>query len=139
MTTKAETAHKRKSADQIFALDDTRREDVWMPEWDCWVLLQGLTGAGRDGYEASILVGKGSNQTINARNARAKLIVLCAIKEDGSPLFTKEQIEGLGKKSGVAVQRLFDVARKLSGLSDEDMEELTEAFAPAQNGAGTSN
>jgi len=141
MTAKTvEPTHKRKSAEQIFAANDTQQDDVYVPEWDTYVLLKGLTGAGRDDYEADILVTRGSNQTINARNARAKLIVRCAFQEDGvTPLFTRAQIADLGKKSGTAIQKLFEACRKISGLTASDMDELTEAFEPAQNGASTSD
>lgn len=140
MTGKAAVNGKRKSAEQIFATSDVQQEDVWVPEWETHVLMKGLSGTGRDDYEADIITGKGANQTINARNARAKLIVRCAFQEDGvTPLFTRAQIGDLGQKSGTAIQRLFECARKLSGLSSADMDELTEAFEPAQNGAVTSS
>jgi hypothetical protein len=126
-------------ADAILATNDTREEDVWVPEWKSHVRMRGLTGSQRDAYEASITVGKGPNQTINARNARAKLVVLCAIKPDGSPLFKTDQVAALGAKSASAVQRLFDSARKLSGLTDEDMDELTEAFGDAQSATSMSS
>jgi hypothetical protein len=118
-------------ADAILRTNDTREEDVYVPEWKTHVRIRGLTGAQRDAYEASITVGKGPNQTINARNARAKLIVFCAIRPDGEPLFRMDQLAALGAKSGSAIQRLFDVARKLSGLSNEDFDELTEGAPDA--------
>lgn len=141
----AQNGHVFLDADAIFAIDDTREEDVLIPEWKTaaspkgtWIKMRGLTGSQRDAYEASITIGKGPNQTINARNARAKLVVMCAIKPDGSPLFKADQVAALGAKSGSAIQRLFDAARKLSGLSDEDMDELTEGFETAQSAASIS-
>ena len=35
-------------------------------------------------------------------------------------------MEALGEKSAAALQRVFDVARRLSGMSESDVEELTK-------------
>lgn len=128
----ASNGKRRKSAAEIFAIDDIRQEDVYVPEWDTYILIRGLTGAGRDHYEHSIMQGKGANQSINAINARAKLVRLTAIYPDGTPMFSAAQVGEIGKKSAAVIQRLFDVARRLSGLSDDDMDELTEGFEVAQ-------
>ncbi len=129
----ATNGKRRKSAAEIFAIDDIKQEDTYIPEWDTWILIRGLTGAGRDRYEESIMQGKGANQTINAINARAKLVRLTAINPDGTLMFEPAHVAELGKKSAAVLQRLFDVARRLSGLSDDDMDELTEGFEGADS------
>ena len=93
-----------------------------------YVRVRGLTGKERDRYEESITIGKGKDKDINARNARAKLVVMCVVDEQGNRVFSDADVAWLGEKSAVALERIFDVARKLSGLSDTDVKELTEDF-----------
>lgn len=112
----------------ILAIPDVLTEELYVPEWSTWLRVRGLSGKERDAYEMSITVGRGRNQEINTRNARAKLVVRCVIDGEDKRLFTDADVVALGEKSAAALQRVFDLCRKLSGLSDEDMEELTEGF-----------
>ena len=52
--------------------------------------------------------------------------VRCAIDASGDRLFTDAQIPALSEKSGAALDRIFTAARRLSGLSDDDIEEIEE-------------
>lgn len=109
------------TADDILAADDRLFEDVPVPEWGGVVRVRGLSGTERDKFEASLLDRQGRPRT---HNARAKLAQLCMVSESGQLLFSEEQVAALGRKSAAALGRVFDVAQKLSGLTDDDMEEL---------------
>jgi hypothetical protein len=61
---------------------------------------------------------------MNLRNIRAKLVALTVVDEDGNRIFSDEDAEALGKKSAAALDRIFAVAQRLSGLRPEDVEEL---------------
>lgn len=106
--------------EQILGVDDRQYEDVPVPEWGGTVRVRGLQGNERDRWETSLLDKK--NQI--RENPRAKLVQLCIIDERGQLLFSREDIAALGRKSAAALSRVFDVAQRLSGLTDEDMEEL---------------
>ena len=116
------------SKDLIFAADDIERVYVPTPEWGGGVYVRGMTGAERDEYEQSLVRGKGRNQEINVKNARAKLVVRCAVDEQGRQLFGKDDFRRLGSKSAKALDRIYAVARDLSGVSDEDIDELTKNY-----------
>lgn len=128
----------------IKAADDRKIEPVEVPEWGGMLYVRGLSGAERDAYEVALLdqkkskSGKILSQEVNLRNLRAKLIVRCAIDSDdpdkAKPLFTLDDIDWLGTKSGAALQRVYKVASELSGLSAEDVEELTEELGEGKNG-----
>ncbi len=110
------------TADDILAADDRLWEDVPVPEWGGMVRVRGLQGHERDKYEQSLHDSKGRTRI---DNARAKLAQLCMVDpKTGQLLFAKEQVAALGRKSAAALQRVFNVAMRLSGLSEEDMEEL---------------
>jgi len=124
--------------DAILAATDLPSETVDVPEWGGSVLVRGLTGAQRDQFEASVLVGKGRNRDVNLRNLRAKLVALSIVGEDGTALFAEADLEALGQKSAVAIERVFDAARKLSGMTAGDVEELTKNSESGQSAASTS-
>lgn len=113
---------------QIFDAEDQEYDVVACPEWGGDVRLRSISGAARDQYEQSMVEEKGSSRKLNLLNARAKLIVLCAVDENGRQLFTREDIRALGRKNAKPLDRLFDACQTLVGLSDDDIKEMTENF-----------
>lgn len=126
------------SKDAILGADDRRYEIVPVPEWGGEVRLRSLSGSERDEYENSLVQQVGNKQVTNARNARAKLVALCAVDDAGAPLFEPRDVIKLGSKNSSALQRLFDVACKMNGFTDEDVKELEGNSEPAQSGPSTS-
>jgi hypothetical protein len=112
--------------DQILQAQDIARESVAVPEWGGEVLVRGLTGQERDAYEATIMRLNGTNAQMNLMNARAKLVARSVIDESGERLFGDDDVALLAKKSAAALERVFNVAQRLSGLSKSDMEELSK-------------
>jgi len=125
--------------EEILRADDIVREVVEVPEWDGSVLVQGLTGAERDAFESTVVELRGRKTHINMENARAKLCALAMVDEDGQRVFRDSDVKELGQKSGAALQRVFRVAQRLSGLSDDDIEELIKNSGGDQNGGSTSD
>ncbi len=116
---------KRLTAAEILAVDDIEFEDVEVPEWGGIVRIRSLTGTERDRLESSMVEERGKNRTLNLVNFRARLIAATAVDDQGKALFTPDQIRPLGGKNALALSRLFDVASRLSGYSQKDVEELT--------------
>jgi hypothetical protein len=118
--------------EQILAAADLPEEVVDVPEWGGKVLIRGMTGAERDAFEESVMVTRGNNRELNLRNFRAKLvarsIVDPATKER---MFTDNEIAELGKKSARALQRVFEAALRLNGMTAESVEELTKSTEEA--------
>jgi hypothetical protein len=124
--------------EQILEVDDTEYDVVPCPEWGGDVRLKSIKGRQRDEYEQSLIIERGGNRSMNLRNARAKLIVLCAVDEHGALLFNPDDLNALGRKNAKPLDRLFDACRKLAGLSEDDVEKLTEDFGAARSDEGTS-
>lgn len=81
-----------------------------------------MTGAERDAFEGRVSgLETGQTGTMQYLNMRASLVALCVCDEQGTRLFTDEQVEELGKKSGAVLDRIFDVAREASGIGDGAM------------------
>lgn len=132
--------------EEVHDAEDQQYAVVPVPEWapagdpepDEWVLrLRGMTGFERDRFEAS-MAPKGNSKKPNMENFRARLIVQCAIDEQGNRIFNAGDIKMLGSKSAKALGRVFDKCQEMNGLSDSDVEELTEDFDDALSGPSTS-
>jgi len=119
----------------IQEVQDLPQEIVPVPEWGGDVLARGLTGAERDAFEGDIISQNGKNMSLNTANMRAKLVARSVIDETGKRLFSDDDIQMLGTKSAVALQRIFDVAQRLSGMSEKDVKELSEALKNAPSAA----
>ncbi len=115
--------------DDILRADDIKIEEVPVPEWaqDGAVLVKGLSGVERDAFEASMIKGSGKNQKVDTQNIRAKLCSLAIVDSEGNRIFDDlGAIAALGKKSAAALTRVYEVAARLSGLRDEDVEEIVK-------------
>lgn len=110
--------------DAILQAQDLPTEDVEVPEWGGTVRVRALTGAERDAFEQSVVEMRGKSTRMNLKNIRAKLVALTVVDEDGKRVFSDEDAELLGRKSAAALNRVFEVAQRLSGLRPEDVEEL---------------
>lgn len=124
--------------EQIFAANDRKWEDVHVPEWGGEVRVLGLDGTGRDAYEASIEKRVGNKIVRDDRNFRARLVALCVVNENGAPMFDQNEVAALARRSSAALSRVFDVACRLSGITGDDVEALTENFDSAPEGPSTS-
>jgi hypothetical protein len=125
--------------DAIAEADDVEYDTVPCPEWGGDVRLKSIRGTQRDAYEQSLIVEKSGSRSMNLRNARAKLIILCAVDEAGRQLFGPDDLAMLGRKNAKPLDRLFDKCRELAGLSDNDVEELTKDFGATQGDDATSD
>jgi hypothetical protein len=114
------------SREQIMGVSDIVTETVDVPEWGGSVLVRGLTGKERDDFENSIVEVKGKKRSVNLAQYRAKLVALSVVDETGKRLFAHADVEWLGAKSAAALTRVAEVASRLSGLSEDDIEEMTK-------------
>lgn len=98
-------------------------EAVEIPEWGGTVYVKTMSGTERDAFEASHLEAQKSAGHILA-NVRARLAVQTVCDAGGARLFADDDAAELGRKHGKALDRIFDVARRLNGLRGEDVKEL---------------
>lgn len=128
--------------EQLLAQRNKRRmEEVPVPEWGGSVFVRELSAADRDAFEtSSLLLGrKGEVKGTNLVNMRARLAVLTICDEDGQRLFGEEDVVALGEMSASALQRVFEMAQRLSGFTDKDMEELEKNSVSGPSGVSSSS
>ena len=125
--------------DAILNKVDTQIVIVKVPEWGGDVRVRGMTGEERDAFEGSIVTVKNGKSTVDTKNIRAKLIAHCVVDEKSDPMFSLEDIPALGKKSAAALQRIFDIASKLCGLTEGEVEKIVKNLPPIQSEGSTSD
>jgi hypothetical protein len=129
----------RLSKDDILKAADNTPEEVDVPEWGGTVLVRGMTGKERDAFEVSLMTpGRGGRREVNPVNVRAKVVARCVVDDDGNRLFTDADAAELGDRSAAAVDRVYAVAARLSGMAEGDQEQMTRDFALA-DGDGSSS
>lgn len=115
------------SAEQILDADDLDYEDVPVPEWGGTVRVRELPGTERDKFEAQFVGKDGASvRAEGLEGFRARLAAAAIVDENGKQLFRSvAETKRLGEKSARALQRVCDVATRLSAMSEEDIKELT--------------
>jgi hypothetical protein len=123
-----------------------KAEKVFTPEWaepgmpieEAFVWVRALSAAERDAWEASLIERKKADRRrglkaetkLNLDNVRAKLAAATTVdaEVDGNPLFLEQDIEALGALPGGAapLDRIYATAQRLSGISDNDIEDLAK-------------
>ena len=119
----------------ISKVKDLVTEDVEVPEWGGTVRVKMMTAQERDIYELSIYEDEKNNRS---ENVRARLCVSVMIDEKGNRIFGLNEVKVLGKKSAKAVNRVFEVARKLNAIGDDEVKEIEKNLPETPGGDSSS-
>ena len=124
--------------EEILGADDLITEEVAVPEWSesKIVLVASLVGEDRDRLEQEIVRDR-DDSIID--NIREKLCARTIVDKEGKRLFGEEDIALLGKKSGTALDRVFEVAQRINRLTAADIKELEKNSGETQPEDSTSN
>jgi hypothetical protein len=108
--------------DSILAADDSHRTKVDVPEWGTSLYVRDMSGGERDQWEmVAFKDGK-----VSPEHFRAKLLVRCLCDEQGQRVFQDSDTEALSAKSATVLARLYEVAARVNGLTQGDVDELTK-------------
>ncbi len=114
---------------------------VEVPEWGMTVYIRPMSAGERDRWEAESLERADKRKEsikVALESARAWFLSKCLADADGNLLYGPETYKELDAHDYRVIDRLNEVARKINGLSEADIEELEKnsAGAPA---AGSSS
>lgn len=99
------------------------------------IRMQGLTGRELEKYQEAQSSGKGD---VSYKNAVIGLVMLSAVNEDGSRMFGPADRMKLSSSPSWFLMKLFEAAGRLSGVTEDDVKEMTADFDDAQSSdAGT--
>ncbi len=107
----------------LLAADDRELRRVDVPEWGGALFIRTLTGKERDDY-TFFVQSKERGGRVDSRGLRARLLCVTLCDAEGKALLSLTDAEALLTKSARPIERLFDVALALNGLSDESIEDL---------------
>ncbi|MGH3598936.1 MAG: hypothetical protein ACRDQH_01445 [Pseudonocardiaceae bacterium] len=111
--------------EQILGAEDLETKDVEVPEWGGTVRVRGLSAGERDRHEMRMALAQRDGVLTDVR---ASVVASAIIDENGKRVFSDAEIMVLSKKSADALDRLFDVVSKLSGMTEEKLREAVQAF-----------
>lgn len=114
---------------------DIKVESVEIPEWNGVVWVKALSGEERDEFENGLFNTKRvrnargkvtEKRELNMRKVRARLAVLVCVKSqtDLTPLFSKNDIDKLASKNGAALDKIYDAATRLAGMTQEELDDI---------------
>jgi hypothetical protein len=112
--------------DQILQAVDLGRELVSVPEWGGEVYVRVMTLGERLRWEDA-----------PTGDASVLLLAMTLCDDKGELLFTAADLEALRKKSIAATMRLLRVARRLNGLSKEDLEAVQKKSETPPSSSGS--
>ena len=126
--------------DQILDADDLKTESVPVPDWGGSVNVRTMTGHERAQLELQV------NKANAKKNGQAGLAVFrellaveCIVDDAGAKLFTRVDIARLSQKSGRALDTVADVAMRLNGMKQEEVEELVGKSEPTADDDSSSD
>jgi len=101
-------------------------ERVPLPEFGdgAYVTVHGMTARARSQFEQQFQTSGGKQSPKRLREVRQRLLVACCKDDEGKPLFTADDIDAIGEQSSAVVERIVNVAMRLCGMKDDDIETL---------------
>lgn len=114
---------KASKAERILGAQDLRRETVAVPEWGESLIVSEIGAIERVRWARELDKDDSEDKTLSM----VKLLAMCLIDDDGSRLFTEEQVEALANKSEAALKRLLPVCLKVNGISGADVDAVEDA------------
>ena len=121
--------------DQILSAEDLPLHKADVPEWGGELYIRGMDGKERDEFDMELYSDSkatddsddldDSNNT-NMSFFRARLLVRCIRDVDGNRIFTNDEYELLANKSGAALERLFPLAQRLSGIGSGEQKKIAK-------------
>lgn len=115
--------------DRILAAQDIKIEPVATPEWpevDGELYVKALTGHARDAIERMTTDNNFRFKKDLFDNFRALYASVTLVDADGRLIFDERDVELLGEKSSIALQRVYEKAVALSAVRQGDVDGIAE-------------
>jgi hypothetical protein len=107
--------------EEILAIQDHRVEPFPTPEWqglDGKVFIRTITARDKGAIEKLTCDSK-TGEVSRLDIFTAVYAAKCMCDENGTPIFTEDDIDALSQKNAGVIERAFRAVKKLNGLSEE--------------------
>lgn len=108
--------------DQILAADDRATKEVPVPEWGDSVLLRVMSGTERESFEREWQ----STEDKLLPQYKLKMLRRCLCDSAGAALFSDDELERLGEKSALVIEKLFRECMRLNGFETNTVEDAAK-------------
>lgn len=108
-------------------------KEEWVEEWGTTVYLRVISGIERDSFESEVIGGG----VVNLHNISAKLLVRSLCDENGVRVFDDADSDSLGQQSSRVLRRLYEKAKKLNAIFEDDIADLKKNSAQATSAASS--
>ena len=114
---------------KIRSAQDIDREIITIPEWDVSIEVRSMTVRQRASFVAASQDTSDNGDKIE--NVYGQILVTCCIDpEDGSPVFTEDDLSWLmTEKSGAVIDRLVTSCLEVSGLKEKAIDEVGKSYS----------
>lgn len=121
--------------DRIIAVDDTQKEVVKIDEWGVEIEIRGMSGAARASISQDAAENNGN---INFLKMMPELVVQCCFDpETGEQVFDSKDKEIVMGKSGAALDRIVNIAMRLSGFGDKAIDDAGKDSSSTPKGGSS--
>jgi hypothetical protein len=117
---------------RLFGAKDIRIKSIEVPEWGGTYYVRVINGKARESFEEALAAEQ------RMKNFRMKFLILTLCDEDGATILTDADIDFLGERSSVVINRVFDAAWAINGFTKEAVDAMGEGSPSDQNAASTS-
>lgn len=107
--------------EQILAAKDTESKKIAVKEWGVDVHLKRLSVAETMQFQTTIGNADEKDVTTGLRNM-VSYIALCMCDENGQRIFNDDETHLLDTRSTEVIQKLFDEAAKLNGMTNDEKD-----------------
>ena len=116
---------------RLLGANDIKVQPIDIPAWGGTYYLRVISGKARESFEESYSQEK-------MKNFRLRFLVLTLCDEDGKPILSDADMDALGERSSVEINRVFDAAWKLNAFTQEAVDALGEGSQNAPSDASSS-
>jgi len=88
------------------------------------VRLQSVSERERSQFEQDTLDKNGRVTKRGMMSVKPRLIIMCAVDQNGDKIFTSADIEGLLELDSITSNLIADACQKLCGITETDLEDL---------------
>lgn len=110
--------------DLILSADDAKSVTVDVPEWGCSLQVRSLNNKERIDWEVACSKKRKGKVTMDPYRLKSLLVVMTCYDDGGHKVFTDDDVEALGSKNAAVVERLFEAAAQLCGVTEQDEADI---------------
>lgn len=116
----------------LLAKKPSKIQKVILPDSEEFVFVRTLSSAERDQWEADNLIRERDRKRgvmmldYRTKAAKVRLLVLAICNEQGSRILQDSDVDELDKLDSKVIAKLYAVAAALSGITDDDLDELVK-------------